>query len=101
MIYKQASVNGWTCVLAKFGNGDIEVASGISKSKKFACIIFKNIPQQEIGSPVLSPGKTIEEEKPEMVITFTDPRSIDVILKHLIAARESLINTNKKKGAIQ
>jgi hypothetical protein len=73
----------------KFGNGDICVAGGYTEDKdgKTGFVIFTNQDPREIGSErVVKAGEVNLEDYP-VVMTFSNKKSIDVMIKVLEQAK--------------
>ena len=74
----------------KFGNGDICVAGGYTEhenNKITGFVIFGSQEPREIGSPgVLKAGEVNLEDYP-VVMTFSNKKSIDVVIKALEQAK--------------
>lgn len=97
MIYRNAEVNGHNCSIAAFGQGDILCAVGTSEIGTF--VSMKNINPLPIKAKVKIPDHTpIEEHKPELILSFTDPDSIDVVMIFLRAAKKELIKIKAKEA---
>ena len=95
MINTNAIVNNVPCIFIEFGSGDIMVASGKFSEEK-TMVVFKNIEPVKVGTSLKGVGKNLKEVKPEVIITFSDPESIDIIMKYLRAAKKNLIELKKR-----
>lgn len=79
--------------IAEFGNGDVGVLSG--NTKEFGLIAFRTLEQsKEIGVDKL----TVEEyggveeilDDSDIVMTFSNKKSIDVVIKSLTRIRNAM-----------
>src|SRR5688572_28834627 len=73
--------------LMSFGNGEISVGSIINKPQLATFVFFETVPAAKIGSV---PPQTNNE--PEVIMVFTKPESIDVVINKLLEAKQALID---------
>jgi hypothetical protein len=86
---KNVVLNGVPLIHAEFGNGDIKVASGMAGEASM--VTFRNIEAVPVGTKIKDGITRIEDEKPELIFTFTDSKSIDVVMFFLRRAKKNLI----------
>ncbi len=78
--------------VAEFGNGDIIVADGFVKEDNMGCLMLANDVPNEIGTDhPHRVGKDTDELKQDVIMTFTNVASIDVVIGALQRAKEKMI----------
>ena len=82
-------LNGVSLIRAEFGNGDIKVAYGMCAENSM--VTFRNIEPAPIGTKIKDGITRIEDEKPQLIFTFSDPKSIDVVMYFLKHAKKNLL----------
>jgi hypothetical protein len=94
MIYKNAKYGEVENVtILEFGKGDILVCNASNDKYKHESIIFKSQDPTPIGTEDSTfTGKTTNEYAPEVMMIFTKPESIDVVIDHLQKCKDKLIN---------
>lgn len=80
-----------------FGRGDIRVKGGEHDTTKYPYVSFRECEPAEIGE---KPGPTVPNS-PIVKLVFLNEASLDVVLDHLIACKESFKknSTNEKSQA--
>lgn len=75
--------------LLKFGYGDICVAGGYTENedKRTGFVIFTNQEPREIGSVGVVKAGEVDLEDYPVVMTFSNKKSIDVVIKALEQAK--------------
>lgn len=87
-----AEVNDNLCTLVQFGTGEIGIATGIYEETPM--IVFKNISKRKVGELVPDEfTNKLETSKPEVVITFSNPESLDVLINFLMHIRNEQFNS--------
>lgn len=92
MIKKNATFSQLTDVtILEFGTGDILVSEGHGIENDYTAVMFKNQEPKGIGvEDDTWRGKTSDELQPDVIMIFTNPNSIDVIVDKLQKAKERL-----------
>lgn len=91
--------NGSISLAAEFGKGDLLVSSIIDENlNRTGIVIFNNKIEEHIGTTHKdNKGKLVSEVcKESIVLNFTKPESIDIVIKYLKEAKKSLLILNKK-----
>lgn len=88
MIYKSKQLGKHKIILAEFGEGDIAVDFIYEPSGLYTGITLKNTNKYPIGHKNPEDiGKTTDESKPDIMLSFTKTESIDVVIRALKKAK--------------
>lgn len=93
MIKEYLYENGNSSIVAEFGNGDLVVGDILDRvNNRSGIAIFNNYTKEPIGTLHSSQkGENISDIAEEsIIINFTKVESIDVVIKYLTDAKESL-----------
>lgn len=81
--------------IADFGTGDIVVADGFIHETKTGCLMLANDVPNDIGKDHPERiGKTTDEVKQDVVFTFTNVESINVVIRALERAKIKMMWAN-------
>ncbi|MHA1304084.1 MAG: hypothetical protein ACTSPI_10325 [Candidatus Heimdallarchaeaceae archaeon] len=81
----------------KFGTGDICVNGGHIENTKIGTVGFKNQDIREIRSPgIVRAGVLIGTDIFDVLMEFTDIRSVDVVINALEEAKKMMKNEKKE-----
>jgi hypothetical protein len=85
--------------ILEFGKGDIAVSSAESLTDKEAYLLFRSTPAGVIGeyNEAMKAGMNSNDVKPEVLMVFPKPESIDVVIETLKEAKKSLIKMLNQK----
>lgn len=76
----------------EFGKGDIQVIPATGDD--YECVMFRNDSEKPIGTYTNVEGFDSDIFKPQVVMTFTNPDSIDVVIEKLNYAKSLLESRN-------
>lgn len=90
MIHKNTTFGALENVtVLEFGKGDIMITHG--DNEKHQSVHFKTTESFEVGQVHKNPeGATSDDFKSEIIMTFDNPNSIDVLMEYLQIAKETL-----------
>jgi hypothetical protein len=93
MIRKNEQIgNTKDVTLIELGEGDVQIGSIFSKEEKYVGVQFINDKKNPIGTRHNTAGCTTDNTKPQVIISFTNVESIEVIERALARAKVSLRN---------
>ncbi len=94
MIYKNQLIGiSEDVTVAEFGTGDIIVHDGHEKLRNIGAIMLTQSSPEEIGTE--HPERThkgIEENKYDIMFTFTSTDSIDIVVEALLKTKQAMLN---------
>lgn len=75
----------------KFGTGDIAILGGDTTQSNYGIVSFKNQPPQGVGNKIhVSINTEYNQSNMDVIMTFTDTKSIDVLIEQLLIAKECM-----------
>ena len=75
--------------IMNFGTGDICIAGGNLNDTSKGYVFFVNQTAREIGSKgIVKPYEEFRDSDMDVIMTFTDSKSIDVLIGQLLEAKE-------------
>lgn len=87
MIHKEIVVSRTSMVHAELGSGDVRTHTLVgedAQGQAYTGVAFKNVPMNAVGAAwVISEKQNIDDIAPELFMSFTDSKSIDVLILQL------------------
>jgi len=97
MIHNLEKDNNPTALLI-FGKGDISVQAGLAENAPQAIVTFVNQEPTEIGTiDETLAGKDISEVYKNVIMSFDNPASIDVVIRALERAKSHILENGFKQ----
>src|SRR5687768_13763340 len=75
---------------AEFGKGTVLVSAAKTEGGEFSLVCFKSSDAKPIGSDGGGLGTAVKETKQDIIFSFTNPKSVDVVIRALIEAKAHL-----------